>query len=104
MSNMTREESLITKVKKFLEGKGYAIVCRPGIDELEIYQGNPPEKESDVVDFTQAEFLAVLNTSEWGLNYGDRSNKSEVYELAEEICKTFEICVSVLLDLKEANN
>ncbi|RLI43987.1 hypothetical protein DRO61_12665 [Candidatus Bathyarchaeota archaeon] len=107
MSNMTREESLITKVKKFLERKGYAIAHRIEVDELEIYKGKPFEKKPSVIDFTQAEFLAVLsvrNTSEWELNYCDQSNKDEVFELAGKICKIFENHVSVSLDLKKVKN
>jgi hypothetical protein len=108
MLNVTREESLIAKVKKFLEGKGYAIAHRIGVDELEIYKGKPFKKKPSAIDFTKAKFLAVLNTSksEWELSYWNPSNKDEVFELAEEICKLFKnhVLVSFDLNLKRPKN
>ena len=107
MSKRTSEEPLITRVEKFLKERRYAVSCRIEVHELEIYQRNPPEKEPGVIDFTQAEFLAVLSvsdTSKWKLIYQDSSNKDEFFKLAGELCKLFEVHVLISLDLKKVSN
>lgn len=107
MSKVTREKSLILAITDFLKRKGYAVAKRTEIDELEIHKGDPSEKKSDVIDFTQTEFLAVFsisNASKWELSYQDPSNKNEVFKLAAEICEVFKNHVLISPDFKKVNN
>jgi hypothetical protein len=112
MPKLTSEESFITKVERFLKKKGYIAVDMYGqklsMKELEsahefyILTEKPSETESGI-DSPQPEFLAEINLSK-ELIYWDQSNKDETYALAEEICETFGVHVSVFLAPKKVNN
>ena len=101
MLNLISEELFTTKVERFLRKKGYKAVDVFGrelsIKELEsvhdfcILKGKPSKTKSGI---DQPEFLATINLS-GELEYWDRTKKSEVFDLAEEICKTFGVHVSI---------